>query len=863
MVHHVRGFLIALVLVLLVAPFPGMGTDEALQETASGLQTLAHEAPVEWGPGDPIPGVPRPEAETGIGPGTKLWIERPNHATFCTANFLWENRSGALYIGTAGHCLMPSDVSATHGEDAEFDPSSVRVHSLVDACPSSCHFQSEDVSWVELGPVAYARKGIGFDFALIALPADLHDHIRFDMPVWGGPDGDALLEPGETVLHYGYGSVYGSNPETRARVGVGLEPVDVSPLFGDVFAYLGTVSGGDSGSAVVVGREDAGGPTYGGAQAIGLVTHTTSPTYAGAVFGTRVDMAQELVARDLCEEIRVLPGGSFRDPPAPDCEVQPAPPGETEEPEQPGVIPTVRLEEEDHIGFTVTGGSVHEIRLVAEHPFELTRWTTTFAGSSGAVGDTFFALYPVGAFEDSATACGGLPADWAWGLQGFTSGVPDGERHHPPGEYTLLAAAVTPAAFTFSLNHEPQLQDPPREVDVGISFKEIEFPKPTAFPRSEPTPATLSFDHLLDLPTTGILVTKFLASPRMGSAGHFKTGQTLTDGEEDLCGEKWAEGVGYSSPTGGSGNFGDNRETSLSLLLPAAQDYHWSGSFNATAGLWTGESDEVRLQTALVTMPKEEPPPQLVAWFTHDCIVTACAFETDPSPAPIVQYDWDFGDGTQVSGSDANVQHEYEVAGTYLVELTVHDENGAWDMARRLVSTPGALHFTARPDESPLLNPTYVLSDEAPSGQEPSKAYLGGSYLVGNHPTNFDYVVEDDFSLQGDAQVSLALSCDFPSIGRPETSISVRLLRNGEGFASASGGPLYWTCQAGEVVDLNLAIHDAVATFEPGDRFRLQLSVLALNTHPVEPNLHLLVESSEHETRIEAVGFPGPIRATP
>jgi PKD repeat protein len=85
------------------------------------------------------------------------------------------------------------------------------------------------------------------------------------------------------------------------------------------------------------------------------------------------------------------------------------------------------------------------------------------------------------------------------------------------------------------------------------------------------------------------------------------------------------------------------------------------------------------------TGPAESPrdggstnnPP--VANFTASQVPNTLQVDFDGSSSTddgsIVSYDWDFGDGN--TGSGATVSHTYAAAGTYLVELTVTDDEGA------------------------------------------------------------------------------------------------------------------------------------------------------------------------------------------
>jgi PKD repeat protein len=67
------------------------------------------------------------------------------------------------------------------------------------------------------------------------------------------------------------------------------------------------------------------------------------------------------------------------------------------------------------------------------------------------------------------------------------------------------------------------------------------------------------------------------------------------------------------------------------------------------------------------------------------------------SPAGLVSYVWDFGDGT--TGSGVGVQHVYVSAGTYLVRLTVTDKKGqtAWSTQKVTVAAGPTPLFTWTP----------------------------------------------------------------------------------------------------------------------------------------------------------------------
>jgi alpha-tubulin suppressor-like RCC1 family protein/PKD repeat protein len=85
---------------------------------------------------------------------------------------------------------------------------------------------------------------------------------------------------------------------------------------------------------------------------------------------------------------------------------------------------------------------------------------------------------------------------------------------------------------------------------------------------------------------------------------------------------------------------------------------------------------------ALVAPTTTPPPPQdPAATFTSSCDGTLCSFDAsgsgDPDGGTLVGYDWTFGDGESETFSSATTEHGYAAVGTYLVTLTVTDDEGA------------------------------------------------------------------------------------------------------------------------------------------------------------------------------------------
>lgn len=207
-----------------------------------------------------------------IGPGSRLVIDQDDGLTYaCTANFVWE-AAGKLYLGAAGHCFLPEDKVSTHGPDADFDASVVRVW----ACRTGCVFGGQTgfiaTGVLEpLGRVVYARQtvgddAVGNDFGLVEIPDAALPFVRTTLPVWGGPESATPARANGPVCVYGNGVLVGETIATKARLGHGLGTV------GDEWDALIPINSGDSGAALVTCEPTADGGVR-GLRPVGIVTH--------------------------------------------------------------------------------------------------------------------------------------------------------------------------------------------------------------------------------------------------------------------------------------------------------------------------------------------------------------------------------------------------------------------------------------------------------------------------------------------------------------------------------------------------------------------------------------------------------------
>ncbi|PSQ42128.1 hypothetical protein BRD14_05135 [Halobacteriales archaeon SW_5_68_122] len=221
-----------------------------------------------------------PERASGIRPGSQMFITFLDGTTAgCTANFVWRDGGGDLYIGAAGHCFLPSELD---------------VSVCADCTVGGTTGLTFTGTTIGLGDVVYARQAlpggseVGHDFGIVRIPSGVEDAVDPSLPQFGGPTGVSkeAVPAGLPVNQYGAGVANGEVFPTMGSNGVSEGDLGTSESW---YAAI-RASPGDSGSPL--GATEAGTGVEGG-DAAGILTHLTATGTAGTTMGRCAEMVQQ------------------------------------------------------------------------------------------------------------------------------------------------------------------------------------------------------------------------------------------------------------------------------------------------------------------------------------------------------------------------------------------------------------------------------------------------------------------------------------------------------------------------------------------------------------------------------------------
>jgi hypothetical protein len=146
-----------------------------------------------------------PAASASIHPGIQTYDDK---GAQCTANFVYTDRTGAVYIGQAAHCTSESGELSGSGCETPSSPLGSQVD-LGNNVKGTLAYSS----WLAMQKAGEKSEDACLynDFALIKVPASAKGMVNPSVPIFGGPTGinTAGLMTGDTVMGIGNSGLRG------------------------------------------------------------------------------------------------------------------------------------------------------------------------------------------------------------------------------------------------------------------------------------------------------------------------------------------------------------------------------------------------------------------------------------------------------------------------------------------------------------------------------------------------------------------------------------------------------------------------------------------------------------------------------
>lgn len=168
-----------------------------------------------------------PAAKATITPGVMMYTKGAQ----CTANFVFKDKTGRVYVGYAAHCAGLGEATDTDGCKAKSLALGTKVRFASDGSVA------DEGTTVGRGRLVYSswramhrlkttasNKCAYNDFALVRVNKKFDKFVNPSVPFWGGPVGLARkgTAAGDKVYSYGNSSVRGGASPLRPKSGASL-----------------------------------------------------------------------------------------------------------------------------------------------------------------------------------------------------------------------------------------------------------------------------------------------------------------------------------------------------------------------------------------------------------------------------------------------------------------------------------------------------------------------------------------------------------------------------------------------------------------------------------------------------------------
>jgi hypothetical protein len=203
-----------------------LGTTTVLGAALATALAVSSPAPADAGPRHRVTHW-APAAKATVHPGTMMYTKGAQ----CTANFVYTDRTGHVYVGYAAHCAGLGESTDTDGCSTKSLPLGTRVTfteggSLVDAGTRLATGRLAYSSWSTMQKIGTSAADTCAynDIALVRVAAKDVRKVNPSVPFWGGPtgidtDGTAAGDP---VYTYGNSSIRGGVEQLSPHTGVSL-----------------------------------------------------------------------------------------------------------------------------------------------------------------------------------------------------------------------------------------------------------------------------------------------------------------------------------------------------------------------------------------------------------------------------------------------------------------------------------------------------------------------------------------------------------------------------------------------------------------------------------------------------------------
>ncbi len=200
-----------------------------------------------------------PEESATIHPGVMTFTNASsflNGASQCTANFVFTDSAGNVYLGQAAHCSSTGEDTETNGCSTKSLPLGTPIYSgdLVNGGVQNGTLIGTLAynSWLTMqkGKEKDANTCQYNDLALIKINAAQVGNVNPTVPFWGGPDGLAsgVSQTGEQVYTYGNSILRGGVSALSPKTGVSLGDQEESGGWSQQLYTITPGIPGDSGS---------------------------------------------------------------------------------------------------------------------------------------------------------------------------------------------------------------------------------------------------------------------------------------------------------------------------------------------------------------------------------------------------------------------------------------------------------------------------------------------------------------------------------------------------------------------------------------------------------------------------------------